>query len=382
MSMRPVTPSENSVYPYTRCEDVLDGLLHDGPVIDAERVHAQWKGDRRCIRYSRNVLNMFAQLNQLEHVRRELWVEKLAPTDPRIEHARLAVASRAIGDWTVVGGTWALQLHGIELRHRGGEVPVRFALTPRRARPTTYDTNALARPRALPRGANEHRHVTMVLGEPIAAVTRSADRIGNVEWISMPALLPDSSAAQGMESMALLLPPELARAMPQLGGHVLSIADAFISLLEHPRLSGGFDTAWQAALPVLARTGLDAVLEAGRRHPVLAVRRRLSFVLFHAVLRTQGAISWLGPDESGWIDDEYERWRIPRTLGVLRSEGAPTILEPHRHRVGRLDRRMAVFDNRSAVLRPVRTPAVSRHRSHENRGGEQAGVPPALDRTK
>lgn len=379
MSMRPVTPKLNSRYPHTRCEDVLDGLLHDGPVIDATRVHEQWKGDRRCIRYSRNILNMFAQLGMVEHVRRELWVERLLPHDPRLEHARLAVAGRAIGDWTVAGGSWALELHGIELRHlpQGDCTPVRFALTPRRARPTTYDSNSLAKQRPLPHGINEHRHVTVVLGQAIAAVTRPAHRMGRVEWIGAPALLPDPPSVLAAEDELRHSTVSAGREddVPELGGHVLSIEDAFISLLEHPRLSGGFATAWQAALPVLARVGLNALLDAGRRHPVLAVRRRLSFVLFHAVLRTQGAISWLGPDEDGWIDDEHERWRIPRTLGVLRSEGAPTILEPHRERVGRLDRRMAVFDNRSA-------PLISRYRSHENRDGSERIIAAAPDRTK
>lgn len=355
MSMRPVHASQNLRYPHTRCEDVLDGLLRDGPVIDAARIHDAWQGDRRCIRYSRNVLNMFAQLNLLEHVRRELWVERLAPHDPRCEHARLAVAARAMGTWTVAAGAWALSLRGVAIPDDAG--CIRFVLTPRRARPMTYDTNALAQSRPLPGGANEHRHVTVVLGQPIAAVARPAERLGRGGWVGMPQHLPGSEQERFAIRRAETLGSDDARGV-QLGGHVLSIADAFVSMLEHPRLSGGVETASRVALPVLARVGLDAVLAAGRGHPVLAVRRRLAFVLFHAVLRTQGAISWLGPDEDGWVDDEHERWRIVRALRVLRSEGSPTILDPHRARVGHMDRSTAVFDNRGAPLIPVRAAAI------------------------
>lgn len=354
-------PARVPTSPFDRatCEHVLEALIARGPVIDADILAEYGDDDPTRIQYARDVLGMFAGLGQVEHVRRELWIIDTPPetcADPAdtarsMEFLRAEVAARAIGDWCVIAGTWALALRGVTLRHlesvtsaataNVATTPMRFALTTRRARPATYAPRGQAKALQAgpPSGALDGRHVTLVRGAPIAAVTRPAHAMPDAEWLDY----------RGR------------------GAHVLGIIDAFVSLLEYPRLSGGFATARHAALPVLGRVGLDPLLAAGRLHPTLAVRRRLSFVLFDVILRTEHAISFLGPGDWGTIDDEYERWRIPRTLGVADRAGAPTLLDPHREATGTAHHGVNIIDNRSAPLRARATTKLARARPPSSR---------------
>ncbi|MCB0879141.1 MAG: hypothetical protein KDC46_09205 [Thermoleophilia bacterium] len=352
MSLRP--PSYDPVHPptFVRSEEVFGNLLDRiGPVIDLPALVEFWRGDEQCIRYSRDVLNMFAQLEQVEHVRRDLWVERMRPNDPRLDHAILAAASRSIGPWTVAAGTWALELHGIRLHDLAPSV-MRFALTPRRARPATYAERGRDRAdRLRSTGANDQRHVTTILDRSIAAVTRPAHRIGTGHWIGPPTNTSSGTnpARQATAGTAR------GHYIVQLGGHALSIVDAYLSLFEHPRLAGGVATAEAATLPVLAHVGIDAVLDGGRRHPVLAVRRRLAYVLMRSVIRTRRAIDWFETSDPVPVRrhaQERERERIPLRLGLVGARGVPSALEPHRARRGHVDRRLGLLINRDAPLLP------------------------------
>ena len=328
------TPRHEPRSPHDRatCEHVFDALVRDGPVVDTERIVSTWGDDPRLVRYSRDTLNMFAGLGEVDHVRRSLWVVR--PTDGGDNRGanllRLAAASRACGSWVVAAGGWALELHGvIRAGAQSEDDRVAFVLTPRRSRPATYGSSKRDEPDALPVGANAARHVTPILDRPIAAVTRPTERIGNVVWIGTD----------------------------ELGGHVLDIPDAFISLVEHPRLSGGFAAARDAALPTLGRVGIDAVVDRARDHPVVAVRRRLAFVLMDAVMRTSGCATWFELDPWDRSDDAYQRWWIPRALGLeYRNTVNPTTLDPHRERIGHYVPSLHLIDNRDAPLANGRRP--------------------------
>jgi hypothetical protein len=309
-------------------------IQRHGPIIDGPALHDCFEGDHALIRYARDTLNLFATFGQVDHVRRDLWLLE-PPWIPEPEHRDeflcAAVASRALGTWAVAAGTWALMLDGIRLRGLDQTAGVRFMLTPRPSRPGSYCARGAERATHVLSEhslAVAHRHATVIRGRPVVAVTRPSERTGRVRWVESD----------------------------RLGAHVLDTADAFLSLLEHPRLAGGYDVAAHAAIPVLGRIGVEAIVDAGVRHPSIAVRRRLAFVLLTAVVRTTRGVTWLGPGEGDLVDDRYERWRIPRALGVER-RGAPTVLEPHRQNVGGLVRELNVIDNRRA---PLLVPALVR----------------------
>lgn len=320
------------------CDVVFEIVLNScGPIIDAAAITRACHGDAHLIRYVRDTLGLYAQLEQVEHIRRDLWLVDPDPISPRAapmrdEYLRAAVAMRALGPWTVIAGSWALALHGVldPARHplRRG---LRFALTPRPARPATYAGHGQAQrsqlsASAAPYAAAAARHVTFVRGRPIAAVTRPVTRIGDVEWL-------DRSGH---------------------GAHVLTVSAALVSMLEHPRLSGGHAAVSEAIVPVVMRVGLDELLRTGALRPGLAVRRRLAFALMEALARTTGTTSWFGADPWGIVDDESERWRIAHVLQVGGRSGAPTLLDPHRRASGRRLPWLGVIDNRLAPLRAGR----------------------------
>lgn len=341
MAIRIPTTVPSSPFDRATCEHVFEALAKRGPVIDAAILADYGDHDPRRIRYARDVLGMFAGLGQVEHIRRDLWLIDPWPSPSHAsgpdEFLRAHLAARAMGDWCIVTGRWALTLRGLRLRYLDETAAMRFVLTTRRARPSSYAHRGQQRALGLldPAPALDGRHVTVIDGVPIAAATRPSDSMPNVEWLEQHGH----------------------------GAHVAGIADAFISLFEYPRLSGGFSTARHAALPVLGAVGLDAVIDAGRNNPTLAVRRRLSFALFDVVVRTEGCMSFLGPDDWGEIDDQHERWRIPRALGVADRCGAPTVLDPHREATGTLHPSANVIDNRAAPVRRRAPTALTKARA-------------------
>jgi hypothetical protein len=352
MALRLPVTEPRGAHDRATCELVLEALLRRcGPIVDRPGLADACGDDTRLINYARDTLGLFAQLGQVDHVRRDLWVID--------EHARLAddaalheeflvaaVATRALGPWATIAGAWALVLGGV-LRPRDVLPGIRFALTPRRARLSTQCSSGRGRRDEFVGAlgpAIERRHMSFVRGRAITAVTRPVERIGQGGWLELDGF----------------------------GAHVLDPIDALVSMLEHPRIGGGVDAARAAALPVAARVGIEAIVDGGARHPSVAVRRRLAFVLVGTVERTQHTTAWLGEDEFGFVDDIGQLWRIQRGLD-LQLAGRPTLLDPHRLPVGRRDRFVNVVDNRDApVALPTTGPNGVPLREQARRALEQA----------